>query len=305
MDYPVEFRSPSQARKRLRKPENWKRAVAKKRRNTGLPYKSRTTGKDVDGRVIGPPCKCKRKCFELVGQENIQAIFTNYWETGCWFKQTAYIQKQVTDRPIQRTCTDNAKKKSCSRLYTVTAGGVDYVVCREAFASIHGFNPSRVKRAMKNQTATGVPIGDGRGMHTNHPRVPEHKQNLVKEHINSFPTVTNHYSRKTCPDVRYLEEHVKTKKHMWELYKLWLSEVKNSNEEPCSESYYKNVLFEFFPEIKLSKPRSDTCKICDIYQIQLKNGSLSEEARRKLELEYLHHHKKAAEGYKLTKKLTG
>ena len=70
-------------------------------------------------------------------------------------------------------------------------------------------------------------------------------------------------------------------------------------------SYPKNVLFEFFPEIKISKPRSNTCKICDIYQIQLKNGSLSEEARRKLELVYLHHHKQAAEGYKLTKKLTG
>ena len=78
MDYPVEFRSSSQARKRPRKPENWKKAVAKKRRNTGLPYKSTTTCKDVDATVIGLPCECQKKCFELVGQENIQAIFTNY-----------------------------------------------------------------------------------------------------------------------------------------------------------------------------------------------------------------------------------
>ena len=305
MDNGVEYRSPSQARKRPRNPDNWKKSIAKKRRDSGQNYTSVKTGKPIEARKIGLPCTCKNKCFEVVGQENIQAIFSSFWASGSWDIQTAYIQKQVSDQPIKRRCTDNVdKQRACSRTYCVTAGDTEYVVCRVAFANIHGINPSRVRRAMNSMTATGVPVTDGRGKHDNHPKIPEHKQNLVKNHINQFPTVTNHYSRKTCPDVRYLEEHVKSKTHMWELYKIWL-ENHHRDEEPCSESYYKNILLEFFPEVKLSKPRTDTCKICDIYQIKLKDVTLTQESRMKIEAEYLEHHNKAQEGYKLTKQITG
>ena len=238
-------------------------------------------------------------------KENIQAIFTSFYESGSWDIQTSYIQKQVTERQPKRRRTANVDtQKGCTRSFQVTAGGVEYTVCKIAFASIHGFHRSRIDKAMKCRTATNVPVSDGRGKHSSHPKVPEHKQKLVKDHVNSFPTITNHYSRKTSPDVRYLEEHVSSKRHMWELYKMWLHE-KHRGEEPCSHSYYMNTLLEFFPEIKLSKPRTDTCKICDMYQIKLKYVSLTEEARRKVEVDYLVHHAKAEEGYALTKKITG
>ena len=74
MDNGVEYRSPSQARKRSRNPDNWKKSIAKKKRDSGQNYTSLQTGKPVEARKIGLPCTCKNNCFELVGQGNIQAI---------------------------------------------------------------------------------------------------------------------------------------------------------------------------------------------------------------------------------------
>ena len=101
------YRSPSQARKRSRHPDTWKKTTAKKGHNLGQAYRSLATGKPVEKRRIGPPCKCKKKCFDAVGQENIKAIFTSFYESGSWDIQTSYIQKQVTERQPKRRRTDN------------------------------------------------------------------------------------------------------------------------------------------------------------------------------------------------------
>ena len=84
-------------------------------------------------------------------------------------------------------------------------------------------------------TAKGVPIPDGRGRHSNHNQVPDTKIALAIEHIQSFPTMSSHYTRKQHPKLRYLEANVKRKKHMHTLYKKWLKEKYDGQHysEPC------------------------------------------------------------------------
>ena len=53
------------SRKRARKPEQWKRNVAKHKRTQGEEYVSPLTGKIVHHVHTGPPCKCRKKCFDL------------------------------------------------------------------------------------------------------------------------------------------------------------------------------------------------------------------------------------------------
>ena len=118
---PPDLSSPSQATVRPRKPSAWKKNVALKRRNEGQEYVSAKTGKLVSARQVSPPCKCIKKCYEKIGEENIRDLFTHYWNVGNWNVQTAYLQKQVTINDIKSKHTGSpSKQRTCSRTYHVT-----------------------------------------------------------------------------------------------------------------------------------------------------------------------------------------
>ena len=65
----------------------WWTEKKKINRNSGLAYEYKVKGRKdlirkVPARKIGPPCKCKKKCFEILGQEAVNAIFHDFWELG-------------------------------------------------------------------------------------------------------------------------------------------------------------------------------------------------------------------------------
>ena len=65
-DTSVEPETPTPSHKRVKCPEKWKKAVAKRKRDSGEEYVSVATKKTVAGRSIGAPCGCPKKCFDLV-----------------------------------------------------------------------------------------------------------------------------------------------------------------------------------------------------------------------------------------------
>ncbi|CAL4192676.1 unnamed protein product, partial [Meganyctiphanes norvegica] len=158
-------------------PEKWKKTMAKSSRNLGLEYTSVRTNKRIEARKIGPPCTCSFKCFEKVGQINIKTIFNDYWSSGSWDAQTAYLQKRTTTNPVKRRRKDTAVK-GCTRSYHVSVDIALMPVCKTAFANIHGISMSRVDRAQSNMTASGVPIKDRRGQAGG-----SHCRNLKKRQI--------------------------------------------------------------------------------------------------------------------------
>ena len=60
--------TPKPPRKRARRPETWKRAVAKAKWARGEEYLSPSAGKTVMARKTGPACSCRLKCFERFSQ---------------------------------------------------------------------------------------------------------------------------------------------------------------------------------------------------------------------------------------------
>lgn len=58
---------------------------------------------------------------------------------------------------------------------------------------------------------------DKRGKKTGSQRISEENRNVIRKHIESFPTVQSHYCRKTTSR-KYLEKHLSIRK-MYELYK--------------------------------------------------------------------------------------
>ncbi|GFO24751.1 hypothetical protein PoB_005125600 [Plakobranchus ocellatus] len=76
-------------RKRKRKPEIWLQNVRSKKIAAGEPYINKS-GKHVPGRSIGNSCSCKKRCFEQVGEENIQKTFSQFYQLPSKDLQDAY-----------------------------------------------------------------------------------------------------------------------------------------------------------------------------------------------------------------------
>ena len=61
--------------KRAKNQAQWKKYIAKRKRDSGEAYVSVKTKREVLGRSIGSPCGCVKKCFEKVGSDHIKDIF--------------------------------------------------------------------------------------------------------------------------------------------------------------------------------------------------------------------------------------
>lgn len=112
--------TPARPRKR---PETWKRSVAKVKRARGEPYISPSTGKEVPARTTGPPCRCKRKCFQLFSAQEVEGVISDFNDIGDKQLQDAHLFGLMKPREIQRRRprrSTGAKTRRASYLYYVS-----------------------------------------------------------------------------------------------------------------------------------------------------------------------------------------
>ena len=77
-----------------------------------------------------------------------KGIFNEYWATGDWNIQTAYIQNQTKLLEVKSRHSNNvSKQKSFSRSYIVTVENYQISVCKTSFAHIQGISEARVYHA--------------------------------------------------------------------------------------------------------------------------------------------------------------
>lgn len=123
----------------------------------------------------------------------------------------------------------------------------------------------------------------------------------IESHINSFPKRTSHYSRQKNTNKFYLSPELNIKK----LYELYLEKYENEMFQFYSvkdkKSFKPKVTYDFFFRffkanfnLSFGTPRSDTCKVCDIFEKKLTNPELTEEERKQLKLQEKLHKKKLA-----------
>ena len=118
--------TPARPRKRLARPETWKRVDAKAKRARGQAYKSAVSGEDVAAVQQGPPCTCQRKCFGKFTEEELGKIFTGFWELGDKNVQDAYlhglirVRKVARRRPRVDSGTSTVTPRSASYVYVVS-----------------------------------------------------------------------------------------------------------------------------------------------------------------------------------------
>ena len=77
---------------------------------------------------------------------------------------------------------------------------------------------------------------------------------------------------------RYIDMDITSRAKMWDLYRDWLRK-EHPGQLPVSLHYYRDCLTKHFPHLHLTKPKSDTCRVCDEILNLLKNSSLPIEER--------------------------
>ncbi|KAK4323231.1 hypothetical protein Pmani_006062 [Petrolisthes manimaculis] len=205
-----------QMRKR-RDETQWKRNLAKRKRNSGKEYVGLNTGKTVAAKQVGPPCGCPKGCFLNLGEEAVQRIFSEYWKMGDYNAQSAYIVTMVLSKEVKNSGVVAGSRRKATLEYGVNVDSKRVVVCKKAFLSIHAISDKRVLTVLKKLGDTGVAAGDLRGTH-GHPHNKKHDEveRLAQEHIRSLPLCSSHYSRaKTLVTPRLTTNVAYYKRKIW------------------------------------------------------------------------------------------
>ena len=92
---------------RLRNENSWFVVSNKIKRNSGQQFQRKYKGKkgmikDIEARKIGNPCTCKKKCFEILGEETIKNIFDEYWALGDYNLQNSYLISKMSQKDVKR-----------------------------------------------------------------------------------------------------------------------------------------------------------------------------------------------------------
>lgn len=248
------------SRKRQKHTELWKVNKCKKLRNSGQCYISRKTKREVPARSIDQQCKCSRKCFEQIGMNVVQVIFSNFWGLSDYNLQNSYLLSLLKwDNCKVSKIVNRPSRKLRTISYFVKVNGEAVSVCRSAFISIHGITEKRVRVVLSKESVSGTVDSDTRGKSTPKNKISGERKMLVKQHIENLATVSSHYSRAKSPFRKYMPPGSSIK-GAYNAYKEWLNE-NTPDEQPVTEDYYHRIFVNDY-NIGIQPPAIDDCNIC-------------------------------------------
>ncbi|XP_067000783.1 uncharacterized protein [Anabrus simplex] len=175
-----------QTKKRIRNPSEWKREKRKRLRIAGKEYVN-SKGDIVSERRIGDDCKCRRKCYKLVSEDQRHKLFDGYYSLNSHDEQNAYLFGLIRKHDIARKRCKDSDRRTCSYKYYVRIRGKEVQICRLAFAHIHGISPHKIRILCQKQDQNVMFPRDGRGKHNNRPRkISVDTLGQIREHIYSI-----------------------------------------------------------------------------------------------------------------------
>ncbi|XP_065556256.1 uncharacterized protein LOC136024745 isoform X2 [Artemia franciscana] len=126
--------------------------IIKKARVMGTAYTG-YKGKQIPERKPGGDCKCKRKCFEIINEDERLEIFNHFNGLGSKDEQDCYLQSFISlagiKRRRSRTSTgESVKPREATFIYEIPTSSGKQQVCKLAFLSIHSVTRKRVWRLL-------------------------------------------------------------------------------------------------------------------------------------------------------------
>ena len=270
-------RSRKRVRRKISHPESWGRNAAKSSHLKGHEYKK---SRGISGSATVPPksvqpcncTKCRYKCSENFSDDARQQIFEQFYELADYCRQKDFIINHVVEMPTKTETKHSESHRQVSRAFYLPNNGKRMRVCGNFFCKTLDI---KIRSLQKYFTVHRGSIGlgcviDGRGRHTPPNKTADWKLNLIRKHIESFPTMESHYCRADSTRL-YLDSKLTIRKmytafvsffreNLPPLVTLANGSVKQDVSVP-SEKTYRTV---FCCEYNLSfyVPRKDQCAVC-------------------------------------------
>jgi len=269
------------SRKRQSDPKAWKRNERKRARNAGKCHVNSKGKERAERKPQSCDCqRCRFKCNEYFSEEMRNELCKEYWQLGDYKRQKDFLLARAKIQNVQRFRARGERKRLRKNavVYTFNSDGTEKRVCKKFFLKTLNISGTVVSTALKGRGDGGSFTGeDERGKQASANKTSQDRIDLIKEHIESFPTVESHYTRKDTKRL-YLNQNLSIRK----MYRLYVEKCQTADPpiDPVKQNVYRKV---FCNEYNLSffKPRKDQCVTC----VRYFKASPSEKEKMKLEYE--------------------
>lgn len=291
-DPPLEI-DPSKETTRKRKcnKASWKKNVRKQRRSLGKDYVD-TNGRQRLGRTpkLIDCTNCRYRCSEKFSEEQRADICKEYWQLGDYNRQKDFLLSRVritkTQRERARGERKRRKREANYEYLLKIQGTKEDRVCKKFFLATLDIGHGPLDTALRHMSDSGTFCSeDKRGKHSPANKTDNDAIAVVRRHIESFPTIESHYTRKDTRR-RYLDQSLSISK----MYRLYKEECATSIpvKTAVHEKTYRRI---FCNEYNLSffHPKKDQCAKCT------KNKQLQGDEKEKFKEEYAEHLRKKEE----------
>lgn len=240
----------------------------------------------IQKKTIGNPCSCKKKCFDLVSEEDQIQVLSSFLNMESKNQQDTFLQGLIT-------CNDAARRKSGDRrvnkdktfTYCVLLGARRQQVCHKAFLSLYAVTKDRVKRLRDLLRKGEVPV-DRRGKQPSTRAISAELITQAIQHISRFPAKESHYASRT---ISYLSAELSVKK----MYRMFKHENPDSK---LTYEYYNRIFRENF-SLHFGRPAVDTCCYCEELDLKINSPTLNDVAKRVAMSEKVVHKTRAKKFY--------
>lgn len=288
--------SKKKGKKRKANPQLWKKNHLKTARLEGAAHVS-IKGKQVAAKVTGPDCSCKRLCMKKISDEEKNSIISRLYNGQSKNEKDTFLMGLIESKPVKRRrrrSEENIKPRASNFSYFAMKGSSRVSVCKQAFMSLHAISHVQVQR-LTTIILSGNSPNDGRGKHNNRPHAIKDEYVVkIKEHIESFPTKTSHYSSKT---VKYLKSDLNIKT-MHNLFVEIHPHLKNT----IKYEYYLKFFNENY-DLKFGRPQVDVCSECEHLGARIKDNNLNDTAKRVAAAQLIVHKRRANKFYNKLKEV--
>ncbi|XP_015114523.1 uncharacterized protein LOC107039435 [Diachasma alloeum] len=213
---------------------------------------------------------CRMKCRERIPDEICETLSKGFWDLKDVNLKRLYISPLISvgskKRVIYSECSPSKRRnRNISLKYSVSVQGETVAICKGCFQNIFDLSNTFISTVVtkKLDSLSGVPAVDLRGRHSSTRNLPEATMDTIRDHILSFPAYESHYSRSKTSK-KFLPPHL-TRTHMLKLF---------------TDKYPGIHISRFTYERKIKalglsfkEPKTDTCKTCDTFQMQLKSST--------------------------------
>lgn len=254
--------SPVKGKKRIRRPETWVKAKAKKQKNSGREYLS-SSGKVVAARSMKPPCpdKCILSCSKKIPEDFRRSLFQQYWELTCLQQQRNFLGSCVEQLELsyRRISAAAPRKPNCA--FYLQNNGEKVRVCKTFLLNTLGLSERTLRTVISAKiSGTGIIPTDKRGKHANHKKTSAEILNSIRKHIDSIPRIESHYVRADTS-----RQFIDGGLSIAELYRHFAEERSASNKEPANYDIYAKI-FNTEYNIGFFAPKKDQCDLCESHQ---------------------------------------